>query len=326
MLPISVAFLCSALMICATALVHKTPSFTDKILNLVSASQSDHTGIAQRSFTDNFHNANYQIPVNNGVQDVIARANKLAEQRTEQSGSCKRDFSSCPAGWSLISGDTCVSSSYQGPCSNQLSVALTIGKKKQLQEECSVGYPCVDDRCAYDYTMCPDGFLQSEDGFCNRVTQSQSSCDLQTLKLDQLTIPQKQSLIRTCGLEFPCSKQVCQPSYQNACPDEWSLDGQVCVAPSNYNSASTGCSLQISTANWTMSEKQQFSVRCKVSFGCGSSTFFQNYYNLEPALGVEHIRNGAVSSDGIVASLVSPSQTLSPGSFAGPLDFAAMQR
>jgi CPW-WPC domain-containing protein len=320
------ACLCSALMLGASALVTKTPSVTDRILKLVSETQSDRTGISQRSFAESFQNP--KVPINLMVQDVVARANKLAEQRIEPSGICKRDYSACPSGWSLISGDTCVSSSYQGPCSNQISSTLTSEKKAQLQEECSIGYPCIDDKCIYDYSLCPEnGWVESADGFCNRISQNQVSCEqLQTLRLDQLTIPEKQSLVRTCGLEFPCAKKTCQPSYLASCPDTWSQEGPICVAPSNYNSATSGCSLQVSTANWTMAEKQQFSVRCKVHWGCGL-TYVQNYNNLEPAFGSEKvIQNGAVLSDGLVASPVSSSQTLSPGSFAGPLDFAAMQR
>mmetsp|Transcript_9180 Transcript_9180/g.25022 ORF Transcript_9180/g.25022 Transcript_9180/m.25022 type:complete len:315 (-) Transcript_9180:15-959(-) len=224
----------------------------------------------------------------------------------------------CPAGWT--EGGSVQSVCKAPPefvmsteCGNYLghkdviSGNLSAEKKQELEMQCHVSWPCVDDdylgdggyKPNYD-EPCPNSWSFQQDGSCAASGIYEGPCVSQKSFL-HFTPSMKAAWAANCKVSWPLEqvqlpdpeqsphwfkpdshpdKAVwahCERAYHNACPVGFHEDGQgVCHAPPNYPGLEISGCAQFDPHRWTPEMKQSFEKVCQVAWPCsGEAAIFK---------------------------------------------------
>lgn len=179
---------------------------------------------------------------------------------------CRRDYSSpCAEGWFKINSEECISNiSYEGPCSRLLHLQHDTKKKKLLEKQCNINWPCLIE-CEKDYSsQCPQNWFPENEKICKPLSTYKGSC-LYSYDFSNMNNKQKEIWSNKCETNWPC-KEKCKKDYSKFCPKNWIRDNNgLCKAAKNYNGP---CLSKASLFTLDKSMKIAFEKLCKIDYPC----------------------------------------------------------
>lgn len=191
----------------------------------------------------------------------------VTEAYSEKQPHCRRDFSNhCAEGWSkLLNSEECVAPlSYTGPCPRFLQAAHDTKKKKLLEKECNINWPCMT-KCEIDYSaQCPSTWIPIDSVTCFPSSIYNGRC-LLPQDFSIMTVEQKIIWGNMCDATWPC-KEKCKKDYAKSCPQGWNKDDSgLCTAPKHYNGP---CLPKASLTTMDKEMKVAFEKLCQIEFPC----------------------------------------------------------
>ncbi|SCP03629.1 CPW-WPC family protein, putative [Plasmodium malariae] len=167
---------------------------------------------------------------------------KVENANLAYSGVCfEKNYMECPVGWTRINDKQCLASkSYAGrvrKCGSILNlgevvknmydvahdmsfVTADIEKRKKIEKDCNVQFPCIE--CERDYIRinCPLGWKEMNDGICEAPEDyplylKELCGNVVNFKYASANFKRKWSFL--CKADWPCFS-VCQKNYAHPCP------------------------------------------------------------------------------------------------------------
>ncbi|SBT81026.1 CPW-WPC family protein, putative [Plasmodium malariae] len=167
---------------------------------------------------------------------------KVENANLAYSGVClKKNYMECPVGWTRINDKQCLASkSYAGrvrKCGSILNlgevvknmydvthdmsfVTADIEKRKKIEKDCNVQFPCIE--CERDYIRinCPLGWKEMNDGICEAPEDyplylKELCGNVVNFKYASANFKRKWSFL--CKADWPCFS-VCEKNYAHPCP------------------------------------------------------------------------------------------------------------
>ncbi|SOV83004.1 CPW-WPC family protein, putative [Plasmodium sp. gorilla clade G3] len=186
---------------------------------------------------------------------------------SQKSTFCQKDYSKkCAEEWTKLStSEECVSPlSYRGPCPRYLQAEHETKKKKLLERECNIFWPCLDN-CEKDYSsQCPTNWVPEDEKYCRPLSIYEGTC-LLPYDFSNMTNEQKEIWSNKCSSSWPC-KEKCKKDYSKICPKGWIKESDgMCLAPKYYNGP---CLSRASLITLDKEMKVAFEKLCKLSFPC----------------------------------------------------------
>ncbi|XP_026190893.1 uncharacterized protein LOC113146776 [Cyclospora cayetanensis] len=205
--------------------------------------------------------------------------------------SCDHNYSTlCPFAWTPLPGESACKApkTYIGKCEKERSFAVSQEEKQQLENECLVSWPCLK-KCTRDFDApCPEDWTEAGGGFCQAPFSYAGRCarktnfavmsvyvnaprDVQRLTAQSnfsrlVCSSEKQRWSTACTAFWPCAAP-CRRDFSAACPQSWTLSGDICEAPEAYSGP---CSKQ-QAVGASPELKKRFEEKCQVLFPCKTS-------------------------------------------------------
>ncbi|CAA9990330.1 CPW-WPC family protein [Plasmodium knowlesi strain H] len=186
---------------------------------------------------------------------------------SEDAWTCRKDYSRpCAEGWHQVNASReCVAPlSYRGPCPRFLQMENKTTKKRLLEGECRIFWPCLD-QCERNYSLqCPEQWAPEDEKTCRPLAIYEGTC-LPSHDFSNMTDAQKEIWSNKCETDWPCMAS-CKKDYSRGCPQGWTKekDGS-CYAPVKYSGP---CLSRMSLLNVDEDMKVALEKLCNVSFPC----------------------------------------------------------
>lgn len=190
---------------------------------------------------------------------------------------CLRDYSACPAGWSLVpgSGGLCKAPGYyDGSCPQVLDLRALAPQEKA--HVCSdVAFPCVGE-CTQDFAQsCPADWSLDGSGSCVAPASYAGKC-VTKKSFAALGIADRSAWASFCEVQWPCRQsrsqvaresfaQTCAASFQEPCPAGWENAGGLCKAPVG---SSSPCGAHVDLTRFSLQQKEVWATACNVAWPC----------------------------------------------------------
>ncbi|VWU51754.1 CPW-WPC family protein, putative [Hepatocystis sp. ex Piliocolobus tephrosceles] len=180
---------------------------------------------------------------------------------------CNKDYShNCANGWtkSNLTEECIAPISYRGPCPRFLQAETETKKKKILEQECNIFWPCIVD-CEKDYTVpCPEKWVQEDEENCRPLSTYDGTC-LSKHNFTNMTNEQKNIWSNKCLTSWPC-KENCKKDYSKECPQGWIKENDgTCYAPKKYSGP---CLSRVSLSSLDKDMKVAFEKLCMLQYPC----------------------------------------------------------
>lgn len=157
-----------------------------------------------------------------------------------------------------------------------LHVALTEAAREE-------GIPLHDLSCVRDFSGCPEDWVDVGDGKnCDVPTGYTGPCS--SIDLDGKTPLERSQAASKCHARFPCI-DAASVNYDDACPEGWQKEGNVCVASGQYNGP---CIRRYELGDDRL-RKQQFARSCEANWPALSQ---RGYSFLENPNFGDRLKNG----------------------------------
>eukprot|EP00366_Plasmodium_knowlesi_P003233 XP_002260730.1 hypothetical protein, conserved in Plasmodium species [Plasmodium knowlesi strain H] len=130
----------------------------------------------------------------------------LASGISEDAWTCRKDYSRpCAEGWHQVNASReCVAPlSYRGPCPRFLQMENKTTKKRLLEGECRIFWPCLD-QCERNYSLqCPEQWAPEDEKTCRPLAIYEGTC-LPSHDFSNMTDAQKEIWSNKCETDWPC--------------------------------------------------------------------------------------------------------------------------